>query len=182
MGHILSLPSSPLPSFSLLSFFRPSFSIPDPTASLQSASQSHDKLPWPIAIGAHTRIIHRTEPQMPDINKWNEVVQCWNSRVEPLNLWTVYWEQFNIMRLPIFSANEFLETAVRVAQYESVTNEEVFRKTFREEITLRQAELESLFNKAWNQVLSNTDAAPIRKGNRPKRKRCVINNLSKYWC
>lgn len=83
------------------------------------------------------------------------------------------------MKLPVFSANEFLETAVRVAKHENVTNEEEFRKSFKKEITLRQAELESLFNKAWNQLLSNADTEPTRKGNRPQRKRCVIIHLSK---
>lgn len=112
-------------------------------------------LHWPTTTAVHIVIMHQLKPQRPslsDINKWNQDIKHWNSQA---GLWEYYstQEQFNIIKLPILSEDEFVETAIEIATNENVTNPEEFKKKFKEEATSHQMELDKCINEDWRRTV-----------------------------
>ncbi|KKO96782.1 hypothetical protein THAR02_11113 [Trichoderma harzianum] len=140
-------------------------------------------LHWPIATAAHPVIIHQTQsqpPRFPHINKWTQAIKHWEGGAwnyyavqQPGFLWEHCWDQFNITKLPIFSEDEFFETAIEIATNEDVTNPEEFKKKFNEEAMSHQAELDKSFDEAWNQTVYHAKTFPCEDASQTVASCCL---------
>lgn len=164
-------------------------------ASFQTSQQSSFQLHWPTATGAHTVTMDQPKPKRTTNSRvfmWDNATKDWTDALpqdeysprHPAFLWKECWEQFNLMKIPILTDDEFYRTAMEIAEDENVTSGEEFKRCFEEEMMLRQAEWKRMSDKVCHQIVRHYEAFPCKDAWRKVEKaymhRCYMNFMELF--